>query len=155
MTVVIALICIAVLMGCVGPFPNVNTTNKTNPPGGEINTTINSTNQTGNSSVNNTGNTPGNQCSPNVVYFIHADWCPHCQKMKPWVQQLEGEGYEFFWAESSNTSAIQIATSCLQGIAKMQYIPEFVCISNRGDHVGEFASIDEMRAFADECGAKQ
>jgi hypothetical protein len=75
--------------------------------------------------------------------------------MKPLVQQLEGEGYKFLWAESSNKSALQIATSCLQGIAQMKYIPEFACISSKGDHVGEFGSIDEMRAFADACGAKQ
>lgn len=134
------------LTGCVGPSPNFNNTNAT------VNTTTNSTNSTGNSSVNNT---LGDQCSPNVVYFIHADWCPHCQKMKPLVQQLEGEGYKFFWAESGNKSAIDLAASCLQGIAQMKYIPEFACISNSKSHVGEFGSIDEMRAFADECGAKQ
>ena len=94
-------------------------------------------------------------CASNEVYFIYADWCPHCQKMKPMATQLASEGYKFVMVNSQDGSALSAAKDCLGGIAQLQYIPEFVCMGNAKDHVGEFASIDEMRAFAEACNALQ
>ena len=85
------------------------------------------------------------------VVFIHADWCPHCQKMKPWVQQLQSEGYKAVMANSDDKTTLGYVSECLSGVAQMKYIPEFVCPANKEDHVGEFTSIDEMRAFFDRC----
>jgi len=89
-------------------------------------------------------------CQANSIYFIYADWCPHCQKMKPWVADLESKGYKFVKVSSDKASSV---ADCLAGIAKMQYIPEFDCISTKESHVGEFDSEDALKAFADSCGA--
>lgn len=94
-------------------------------------------------------------CELNKVYFIYADWCPHCQKMKPWVAQLESEGYMFVKIDSQNQESVNLAKECLTGIAQLRYIPEFVCIANKKNHVGEFASIDEMKAFVSACNNVQ
>ena len=85
------------------------------------------------------------------VIFIYADWCPHCAKMKPWVKQLEDEGYPIKWINSENASMINIVRECLSGIAQLRYIPEFVCPANKEDKIGEFQTIDEMRNFMMSC----
>ncbi|MCS7109470.1 MAG: thioredoxin family protein, partial [Candidatus Micrarchaeota archaeon] len=92
-----------------------------------------------------------NRCEMKKVYFIYADWCPHCQRMKPLVSQLENEGYQFVKIDSQNPDAVNLAKECLTGIAQLKYIPEFVCISNRQTHVGAFSNIDEMRKFVSNC----
>jgi thiol-disulfide isomerase/thioredoxin len=89
-------------------------------------------------------------CQQNSVYFIHADWCPHCQKMSPWVQDLETQGYAFVSVTTDNLASHK---DCLTGIAQMQYIPEFDCISTNQSHVGEFTDENALKAFADACGA--
>ncbi len=94
-------------------------------------------------------------CATSQVYFIYADWCSHCQKMKPWVEQLISEGYAFIKVNSQDSTAVNEARTCLDGIAQLQYIPEFVCVGNKQDHVGEFASINEMKAFVSACNAIQ
>jgi len=108
-----------------------------------------STGQAGIAAANTTASN-GSACQQNSVYFVHADWCPHCQKMAPWVADLETQGYRFVSVTSDNLASMK---DCLAGIAQMQYIPEFVCISNKQDHVGEFADENELKAFADACGA--
>jgi thiol-disulfide isomerase/thioredoxin len=92
----------------------------------------------------------GSSCQTNSVYFIHADWCPHCQKMAPWVADLEAQGYKFVGVTSDNLASYR---DCLKGVAQMQYIPEFVCLSTSQSHVGEFNDKSELKAFADDCGA--
>ena len=94
-------------------------------------------------------------CKTNEVYFIYSDWCSHCQKMEPWVEQLIAEGYEFIKVNSQDSTSLNDARTCLDGVAQLQYIPEFVCMGNEQDHVGEFASIDDMRAFVLSCNAIQ
>jgi thiol-disulfide isomerase/thioredoxin len=89
-------------------------------------------------------------CQQNSVYFIHADWCPHCQKMKPWVLDLQSQNYTFVMVTNENLASYE---DCLTGVAKMQYIPEFVCLSTSQSHVGEFTDENALKAFADACGA--
>jgi thiol-disulfide isomerase/thioredoxin len=92
----------------------------------------------------------GGSCQQNSVYFIHADWCPHCQKMAPWVADLGTQGYAFVSVTTENLASYK---DCLTGVAKMQYIPEFVCLSNKQSHVGGFTDENAMKEFADACGA--
>lgn len=87
------------------------------------------------------------------VVFIYADWCPHCQDMKPLVQQLQREGFSVYLAPSTNSTVVGYLRECLSGIAQLRYIPEFVCPSNGKSKVGKFSNIDEMRAFFQACGA--
>jgi len=96
-----------------------------------------------------------NSCKTNEVYFIYADWCSHCQKMKPWVQQLEQEGYYFIKINSQDSDALSQAVECLKGIIEFKYIPTFVCISNKQSHVGEFSSVEEMKQFVAVCNSMQ
>ena len=124
-----------------------------------LNSTTNTSNQQNkNTQINNQTNslqTTNISCKNNAVYFIYADWCPHCQKMKPWVQQLESENYQLVRIDSQNQDAVKTTKTCLSGIAQFKYIPEFVCPATKESHVGEFASIDEMRQFIAKCNAYQ
>lgn len=88
---------------------------------------------------------------PMSIIFIYADWCPHCQKMKPWVQQLEDKGYKVFETNVQNSTEVQNIRDCLSGIAELKYVPEFICPINKQDHVGEFETIDEMEQFIANC----
>jgi len=145
------LVAAVLLSGCTGqPAAYRNTvTNQTENP--VTNTTVETANQTGGTeAIVNSNVSNSNTCQPNSVYFIHADWCPHCQKMAPWVTDLETQGYSFV---SVTTDTLAVHKDCLTGVAKMQYIPEFVCLSNSQSHVGEFTDEDALKAFADECGA--
>jgi len=92
-----------------------------------------------------------------TVAFYHASWCPHCQKMKPWVKELENEGYKFLWAqidsqESTMVANVKIAQECYKDIINFGGgIPQFGCAANGQLHIGEFMSKEEMKNFADEC----
>jgi len=127
--------------------PAVNqVTNQAENPA--ANTTVNQTNVT--TAVENTiVSDDSGACQQHSVYFIHADWCPHCQKMKPWVLDLQSQNYNFVIVTSDNLASYK---DCLIGVAKMQYIPEFVCLSNKQSHVGEFTDESALKAFADACG---
>ncbi|VVB73465.1 Uncharacterised protein [uncultured archaeon] len=70
--------------------------------------------------------------------------------MKPWVVDLQGQNYSFIMVTNDNLAAYK---DCLTGVAKMQYIPEFVCLSTSQSHVGEFTDENGLKAFADACGA--
>jgi thiol-disulfide isomerase/thioredoxin len=144
----IALLAVGVLLfGCVGQNGLLSTTPDVKPA--ENNTVSNS-----NGSVNTASNDPVSclaKYGMSGVVFIHADWCPHCQNMKPLVQQLQSEGYKVVMANTADKPALDQVKECLSGVAQMKYIPEFVCPANKEDHVGEFANIEEMRAFFERC----
>jgi len=141
--------------------PNTNTntnsgnTGNNNANSGNAITGTNESNSNSSNSELNSSPSNENSCKTNQVYFIYADWCPHCQKMKPWVQQLEQQGYYFTKINSEDSNAISQAVECLKGIVEFKYIPTFVCISNKQSHVGEFSSIEEMKAFATACNSMQ
>lgn len=158
----VLLVAIVVISGCIGnqgsQVQNQNVEPNSMVGKYVLNASENKTVE--NQSTTTTGNSGNVQvkqttCENNKVYFIYADWCPHCQKMKPWVSQLESEGYLFTRIDSQSQDAINTAKECLTGIAQLKYIPEFVCPANKKDHVGEFASIDEMKAFVAECNGMQ
>jgi len=92
--------------------------------------------------------------SLDTVAFYHTNSCPHCAKMKPWVQELEQQGYKFLWAEASDTTNMTIAQSCLSSILKFsQGVPQFACPANGAWQLGEFASKDDMVNFVKDCVA--
>ncbi len=88
-----------------------------------------------------------------TVIFYHTDWCPHCQKMKPWVQNLTDEGYKFFSVEAEKEpNKVKIVKECAsKEINTGGGIPQFGCPSNGELHVGEFSSISDMENFAKKC----
>jgi len=92
--------------------------------------------------------------SSETVFFYHADWCPHCKKMIPWVQGLQDKGYKFLFAEVSNASAMNILKDCMSDVLQLGGgVPQFGCSSNGQMHIGEFRSTDDMKKFADDCRA--
>jgi len=89
--------------------------------------------------------------SKDTVFFIYSDTCYYSKNMIPWVQQMESEGYKFLWADTTNASAIQIASTCLSGILRYEGTPEFICPSNGNSRVGAFSSLSELEGFANNC----
>ncbi len=91
--------------------------------------------------------------TPDTVVFYHTDWCPHCQKMKPWVQNLTDSGYKFFSVEAEKEpDKVKIVAECASNVINSGGgIPQFGCVANGQSHSGEFMSIDDMKNFADEC----
>jgi len=92
-----------------------------------------------------------------TVAFYHASWCPHCQKMEPWVKELENQGYKFLWAqadsqESTMVANVKIAQECYKDVINFGGgIPQFGCAANGQLHIGEFMSKEEMKNFAEKC----
>ncbi len=88
--------------------------------------------------------------TPDTVIFYHASWCGHCNNMKPWIAQLEAEGYNVHHAEYTDSSAMQVVNNCMPQITNDGF-PHFGCTSNGKTHLGEFSSLAAMRTFSDEC----
>ncbi len=90
--------------------------------------------------------------SLDTIAFYHSNSCPHCVKMKPWIQNLTARGYKFLWAEGSDAGKMKIVQECLSDVLNFREgVPQFGCPSNKGYHLGEFMSMDDMIKFADEC----
>ena len=79
-----------------------------------------------------------------IVYF-YSDTCPHCQAMKPLVQELEDSGSKVYKINNANA----FITECLQS-SMSGYVPEFVCLNN-GKHLLGETSKENLKVFFDEC----
>ncbi len=88
-----------------------------------------------------------------AVIFYHTNWCSHCQKMKPWVQNLTDGGYKFFSVEAKKEQdKVKIVTECASKEINIGGgIPQFGCPANGKSHSGEFMTIEDMKNFAEEC----
>ena len=87
--------------------------------------------------------------SPDSIIFFHSNSCPHCAAMKPIVRSLESQGYNFFWAESSDSDAMKIMRKCFSELMS-GYVPEFICSSNGKVHTGKLSEA-ELKNFAEKC----
>ena len=85
---------------------------------------------------------------PESVVFVYSNSCPHCQTMKPRVKQLESQGYNFHWAESSDSRAQKLVRNCFRNM--IRGVPTFVCPSNGETKVGA-VSQEALQDFADNC----
>lgn len=88
--------------------------------------------------------------SPDTVIFYHADWCGHCAEMKSAVEELEEEGYNFFWAESSSAETAEVKdcfSDVLQGA-----VPQFICLGTKEYELGAIGK-EKLKDFADSCKA--
>ncbi len=88
--------------------------------------------------------------SPDTVVFVYSNSCPHCHNMMPIIQELEGEGHKFYWAESSDAGARQVINECFSDLMS-GYVPQFICPPNGEEITGEMSK-SELKAFAEECG---
>lgn len=97
--------------------------------------------------------------SPETVIFFHSDSCGWCARMKPGVEQLQEEGYSFYWVEVSDSEAMQVIENCVQEYMTSSGVPQFICVGSGEIHVGAFADadanldLDALRAYADGCKA--
>ena len=60
--------------------------------------------------------------SPDTLVFVYSNTCPHCQAMKPIVQELQQEGYKFYYAESTDPQARDLVTGCFGDLQRAQRI---------------------------------
>lgn len=86
---------------------------------------------------------------PSTVIFVHSNSCPHCRNMMPIIEELEKEGYNFYWAEGSDSEARGVIDNCF-GDLLSGYVPQFICPATGEERTGEMSK-DELRAFADKC----
>lgn len=87
--------------------------------------------------------------SANTVVFVHSNYCPHCRNMMPIVEELEKEGYKFYWAESSDNEAIEIVNNCFNNLLT-GYVPQFICPKTGKEQTGGMGKAD-LKEFADNC----
>jgi hypothetical protein len=85
----------------------------------------------------------------NTVIFVYSNSCPYCNKMKPLIEELEGEGYKFYWAESSDSEAKEIVSGCFSDLLG-GYVPQFICPATGTEKTGAMSKND-LKKFADNC----
>lgn len=86
---------------------------------------------------------------PSTVVFVHSNSCPHCRSMMPIIEELEKEGYKFYWAESSDNEAREIINNCFSDLLS-GYVPQFICPKTGKEQTGGMGK-DELKGFADSC----
>ncbi len=87
--------------------------------------------------------------SSSTIIFYHADWCPHCSRMISVVEELEEEGYDFYWAETSSGEGEEVVDSCF-GDVLQGGVPQFICAGNKEYKLGEISK-ESLREFAESC----
>jgi len=102
------------------------------------------------SAVDNECITKYDDITKDTVIFVYSDSCPHCTNMKPLVKELEGEGYNFYWAGGSDSKSREMLNECFADVMK-GYVPQFIC-PNGAEHTGGMP-IENLREFADQCRA--
>jgi thiol-disulfide isomerase/thioredoxin len=83
------------------------------------------------------------------VIFIYSDSCPHCQKMKPIITDLQGENYKFKWASVSDNEIKTILSKCYADVL-VGGVPQFICARNGQTIVGQRTK-EIMKEFAASC----
>ena len=86
---------------------------------------------------------------PSTVVFVYSNSCPYCNNMKPIINELENEGYNFYWAESSDTEAREVVNSCFAELLG-GYVPQFICPATGKEQTGAMSK-EELKKFADDC----
>jgi len=86
-----------------------------------------------------------------ALVYVYSDTCPYSQMNTPWVMALPAKGYGVFFANTANTSAMAIVSSCLRDIAALTGTPEYVCPATGTSILGAFASEVELENFAKTC----
>ena len=84
-----------------------------------------------------------------TVIFYHADWCPHCKKMIPVVEELEAEGYNFHLAETTSGEGVDVVDACFKDVLQGG-VPQFICAGSKEYKMGSMNKA-ALKAFADSC----
>jgi thiol-disulfide isomerase/thioredoxin len=83
------------------------------------------------------------------VVFIYSDSCPHCQRMKPIVTELEGAGANFKWASVYDSDMKVALSECYKDVLA-DGVPQFICARDGQTIVGETSQAN-LGAFAAAC----
>lgn len=83
-----------------------------------------------------------------TVIFYHSDSCGYCNKMKPIIEELEEEGYDFHWAETSEEDA-SVVRGCYADVLGSG-VPEFICAGSRDVKIGAMSK-SALKSFSDNC----
>ena len=92
-----------------------------------------------------------------TVIFYYSNGCGWCAKMKPGVEELQDEGYSFYWAEGSDAESAEVIEKCISEYMTGGGVPQFICMKNADIHVGAFTDenrdldVEGLRKFADDC----
>jgi len=92
-----------------------------------------------------------------TIIFYHSDSCGWCSKMKPGVENLEKEGYKFYWAEISDSEASKVINNCVKNYITSGGVPQFICVKTGEIHIGAFAdeesNLDQsaLKEWVDAC----
>jgi len=86
-----------------------------------------------------------------TLVYVYSDTCSYSQKNTPWVMALPAKGYSIFLANTADTSAMAIVSSCLQNIAMFAGTPEYICPSTGAVRSGAFSSEVDLENFAKAC----
>ena len=92
-----------------------------------------------------------------TIIFYHSTGCSWCKTMMPGVENLEKEGYDFYWAEGSDAESMKVIDKCIREYMTADGVPQFICMKNGDIHVGAFTdanrNMDEaaLKKFADDC----
>lgn len=92
-----------------------------------------------------------NKLDKNSVIFIYSESCPHCQRMKPIVTELETEEYKFKWASVSDSAIKPILSNCYSDVLAGG-VPQFICARTGQTIVGEQAK-ETLKSFAQSCNS--
>ncbi len=90
------------------------------------------------------------------VIFYYSSTCPWCKKMIPGVENLEKEGYDFYWANVAVEDEVGIVRECF-GDNLGGGVPQFICVKDGEIHTGAFTDAnseldqDALQKFADDC----
>jgi hypothetical protein len=91
-----------------------------------------------------------------TVIFYYSNSCGWCTKMKPGVEALEKEGYNFEWIEAGGAGS-ELIDDCVQAHMTSGGIPQFICPKTDEIHVGAFTNADgeldqsALKAWVDNC----
>ena len=97
---------------------------------------------------------------PDSVVYYYSDGCGFCNMMKPSLEKLEGEGYNFYWADTANADDMKIVGECFSDyISSPGSTPQFLCMKSGVVYGGAFIGMDNqvdegaLKRFADDCVA--
>jgi len=86
------------------------------------------------------------ELSENTVIFFHANWCQHCQTMKPIVNELIQAGYPIVNAETNTEIGKLIAVK----YPNIHSIPTFICYGSGKTKIGK-QNKEALIDFVDKC----
>jgi len=78
--------------------------------------------------------------------FVYWDRCPHCNNMKPFVNNST---IKFYWINAVDDRCLSKVNLSQYGY--MGYVPFFACLRKNMSYTGEFIPIEKFYNWTEEC----